>query len=66
MYVVMRVFNDFTTPEIIFSTEDRAIQYVQEQESVFCSYCIKYIELGDDPEGDQSSVVTREKEEEVK
>ncbi len=52
MYVVMRVFNDFTTPEIIFSTEDRAIQYVQEQESVFCSYCIKFIELGDEPEGD--------------
>lgn len=43
MYVVMKVFNDFTIPEIIFSTEERAIQYVKEQENVFCSYRIKYV-----------------------
>ena len=44
MYVVMRVFNDFQVPTIIFKDEERAIQYVKEQETVFCSYRIKYVE----------------------
>ncbi len=52
MYVVMRVFNDFQVPAIIFKDEERAIQYIQEQETVFCSYCIKYIELGDEPKNE--------------
>ncbi len=52
MYVVMRVFNDFQVPTIIFKDEERAIQFIQEQETVFCSYCIKYIELGDAPKNE--------------
>lgn len=46
MYVVMRVFNNFQTPAMVFADEDKAIRWAKEQESVFCSYLVKYVEYG--------------------
>lgn len=46
MYVVMKCFKEFQIPEMVFGSEERAIEYVQQNEMVFFSYEIKYVEFG--------------------
>jgi hypothetical protein len=46
MYVVMMTFSNLKIPAIIFATRDRALEYVRDNESVFCTYEIKYVDYG--------------------
>lgn len=46
MYVVMRVFTNLKIPTMVFGTKERALQYARDNESVFCTYEIKYVDYG--------------------
>lgn len=45
MYLISRDFGNHTIPEIVASSEDEAREYVQQNESVFCSYRITPVKV---------------------